>query len=221
MDSLPVGRTLRSTVAALLAFVLPVDCSGCGRPGPALCATCRAALVPVPGMRRVGSPPLAVWSGLDYEGVARSVVLAFKNAGRTDHGPPLAAALREAVQAALAQTGGGDIVLVPMPRTRRSARERGYDPVGVLLARARLPATRLLVLTRRPADQTALGRRGRLANAAGSMAVRRAPPGRRVLLVDDVVTTGATLTEAARALRAAGLQVLGAATVASTPERRP
>ena len=74
----------------------------------------------------------------------------------------------------------------------------------------------LLVLARRGADQAHLGREARRANAAGSMRACDAA-GRRVLLVDDVVTTGATLSEAARALAAAGATVLGAATLASTP----
>jgi predicted amidophosphoribosyltransferase len=106
-----------------------------------------------------------------------------------------------------------------MPPTVRSRRDRGYDPVRVLLRRARLPATRLLALARRPADQVALGRAGRFENADGSMAAPSSAAGARVVLVDDVVTTGATLAEAARALRAAGAEVLGAATVASTPQR--
>jgi predicted amidophosphoribosyltransferase len=203
----------------LLESVLPVACTGCGRTGPALCPPCRGALAPGPRSRRVGIPPLTVWSGLDYDGVARAVLLAFKNAGRTDHAPPLALALHTAVLAALGSSEGGGIVLVPMPPTRRSTRDRGYDPVRVLLRRARLPADRLLVLRRRGADQTTLGRDGRFANAAGSMAARRRAGGARVLLIDDVVTTGATLAEAARALRATGAEVLGAATVASTPGR--
>ena len=69
---------------------------------------------------------------------------------------------------------------------------------------------------RRPRDQVRLGREDRFANVADGMAVRIPLAGRRVLLVDDVVTTGATLTEAARAVHAADGRVLGAATVAST-----
>ncbi|MCU1472071.1 ComF family protein, partial [Amnibacterium sp.] len=187
----------RGRVAALLGMlqevVLPVPCTGCGSVGPPICAACRLALLPVPSLRRIGTRALPVWSGLAYEGVARSVLLAFKNEGRTEHGPHLAAALRAAIEAASPVLGAEPVTLVPMPATIRSTRDRGYDPVRVVLRRASLPSLRLLRLERRAADQRALGREDRLRNVAGSMR-SGAADGRRVLLVDDVVTTGATLT---------------------------
>lgn len=213
---IPVARRAAS---ALLELVLPLPCTGCGTIGPALCPACRAALAPAVQRRTLGRGALPVSSGFAYDGVARRVLLAYKNEGRTDLRAPLAAALGAAVRDALAAVPGDGVVLVPMPPTVRSRRDRGYDPVRLLLRRERLPATRLLALRRRSADQVALGRAGRFENADGSMAAPPAAAGARVVLVDDVVTTGATLTEAARALRAAGAEVLGAATVASTPER--
>jgi predicted amidophosphoribosyltransferase len=162
---------------------------------------------------------LPVTSALAYRGVVQPVLVAFKNEGRTGLAPPLAEALRAAVATAVATFDGDDLLLVPMPRTRRSAVERGYDPVRLLLRRARLPHSDVLRLVRRPGDQVRLGREARFANVERGTAARIRLDGRRVLLVDDVVTTGATLTEAARAVRAAGGAVLGAATVASTPRR--
>ncbi len=198
----------------LQELVLPVDCAGCGAPGPALCRDCRSRLRPEVTRREVQGMP--VLSALAYEGVVQPVVVAFKNEGRTGLAPPLAVALRQAVAAAVQQVAGDGLLLVPMARTRRSAVERGYDPVRVLLRRARLPSTDALRLVRSPQDQLRLGREERFRNLEGGMAARIPLAGRRVLLVDDVVTTGATLTEAARAVRAAGGAVLGAATVAST-----
>jgi predicted amidophosphoribosyltransferase len=207
-----------SRVAAFLQeLVLPVDCAGCGAAGPVLCRDCRIRLRPRPVVRDVGG--LRVASGLAYAGVVQPVVVAFKNEGRTGLAPPLAEALRAAVEAALAEVDGNGLLLVPMARTRRSAVERGYDPVRVLLRRAGLPHRDVLRLVRRPRDQLRLGRAARFANVRDGMAARLRLDDRRVLLVDDVVTTGATLTEAARAVRAAGGAVLGAATVASTPRR--
>ena len=201
----------------LQELVLPVDCAGCGTTGAALCRDCRLRLAPQVSSRTVGGMPVA--SAMVYAGVAQPVIVAFKNEGRTGLAPPLAAALHAAVAAAVQGVEGDDLLLVPMATTRRSAVERGYDPVRLLLRRAGLPHTDALRLVRRPRDQVRLGREARFANVEHGMAARIPLPGRRVLLVDDVVTTGATLTEAARSVHAAGGRVLGAATVATTRRR--
>jgi predicted amidophosphoribosyltransferase len=212
-----VPVSLARVAGLLQELVLPVDCTGCGTAGPALCAGCRLRLRPQVSRRTVAG--LRVTSALAYDGVVQPVVVAFKNEGRTGLAGPLAAALRVAVTAAVDEVEGDGLLLVPMARTRRSAVERGYDPVRLLLRRARLPHADLLRLVRRPRDQVRLGREERLANLDRVMAARPSAAGARVLLVDDVVTTGATLTEAARAVAEAGAVVVGAATLASTPLR--
>jgi predicted amidophosphoribosyltransferase len=208
---------LARALDALQRLVLPVDCVGCGCAGPALCGDCRLRLTPDVMVRDVDGVRVA--SALRYAGVVQPVVVAFKNEGRTALAPPLADALRAAVAEAVAVVPGDGLLLVPMARTRRSAVERGYDPVRVLLRRAGLPHRDVLRLVRRPRDQLRLDRQGRFDNVRDGMAARLPLTGSRVLLVDDVVTTGATLGEAARAVRAAGGVVVGAATVASTPRR--
>ncbi len=213
------GSGWRSAALELVDLVLPVDCVGCGSPGRTLCGTCAALLQVRPRSRSVAGVGTVV-SGVEYDGVARAAVLAFKNSGRTDLAGPLSGALGVAARHAL-EPLAAPVALVPMPPTRRSAVERGYDPVAVLLHRARLPAVRLLSLQRRASDQASLARAARLLNAAGSMRAAPAAAGLRVVLVDDVVTTGATLLDAARAVRQAGGTVLGAITLASTPEHRP
>jgi predicted amidophosphoribosyltransferase len=210
-------RVLSRAAGFLQELVLPVDCAGCGRAGPALCGDCRVRLIPQVTTRSVARLPVS--SALAYRGVVQPVVVAFKNEGRTGLAPPLVGALRAAVATAVSGVEGDDLLLVPMPRTRRSAVERGYDPVRLLLRRARLPHADVLRLVRRPGDQVRLGREARFANVERGTAARIPLGARRVVLVDDVVTTGATLIEAARAVRAAGGTVLGAATVASTPLR--
>ena len=128
----------------------------------------------------------------------------------------------------------GPLLLVPVPSARRAVRERGFD-AGLALARAaarRLPGARagpLLVPARRVADQSGLGAAERQQNLAGAFRVRDGlrgpsrvvPTGATVVVVDDVVTSGASLAEATRALRAGGVDVLGAATVAATVRRQP
>jgi predicted amidophosphoribosyltransferase len=109
-------------------------------------------------------------------------------------------------------------VIVPIPTSRAAFRRRGYRVVELVAARAGLRVERLLIHTRRTADQRGLDHASRRHNVAGSLRSRDAA-GLRVLVLDDVVTTGATLAEAARALRAAGAEVVGGVTIAATPRR--
>lgn len=124
------------------------------------------------------------------------------------------------------------VLLVPVPSSPGSVRARDGDHVCELAERVeellprRAEADTLpgLVVVRRRRDQVGLGRRERAANLRGSMRatdvlVRRAArPGTAVVLVDDIVTTGASLAEAHRALAAAGIWPWGAAVVAATPD---
>ncbi|RJU02926.1 ComF family protein [Arthrobacter frigidicola] len=194
-----------------------------------------------------GFEPLPVVAAGIYGGVVARALLAFKNAGHTDLARPLAAALGGALLAACSDLPAGPCLLVPVPTRGRSLRRRGYDPLGLLLdglrRRGELPAGSRLARPvghrhpgvragGRPAGgpwfplarrrgQKGLGRRGRQENVAGSMRVRRRYRGRlegvQCLVVDDVLTTGATLAEVVRALRAEGAAVGGAVVLAATP----
>ncbi|MFJ6653219.1 ComF family protein [Microbacterium sp. NPDC091313] len=204
---------VRAALADALTFVLPVDCAGCGAADETLCAACRQQLTPDPLVRRLGS--LEVRSGVLFDGPAARVIRALKEDGRTGLARELAPALRAAA-------GGWDedgIVVVPVPTSAAAMRRRGFR-VGELLARAAgWRPERMLRLERVTADQRALDVDARARNAAGSMSARGAA-GARVLVVDDVVTSGATLREAARALTAAGADVVGAVTAAAVPRRQ-
>ncbi|HVU74487.1 MAG TPA: phosphoribosyltransferase family protein, partial [Mycobacteriales bacterium] len=112
-----------------------------------------------------------------------------------------------------------------VPTTRAARRRRGRDPLHAItvaavaaLDAAGRPARAvpLLRVAGRPRDQTGLSGAERLANLSGVLAARRRDPGIPVVLVDDVLTTGATLAEAARAIRAGGGEVHAAAVVAAT-----
>lgn len=204
---------VRRALADALAFILPVECAGCGAEDVALCAECLGALEPEPHSRVVDGVP--VWSGLRFEGVVARVMRTLKEEGRTTLARPLGAGLG----AALAALPSGAAV-VPVPTSTASMRRRGYRVPELLLRRAGVPAHRALRIVRATGDQRALGIDDRRANVERSL-VARGVAGRRVIVVDDVVTTGATLGEAVRALRAAGADVVGAATAAATPRRRP
>lgn len=205
------------------AVALPTECSGCGAPDQALCAACRSALAPEPHPCLRGDA--VVWAALDYSGVARRVIGAYKDGGRTDAAGALAAPLRVAVAAALTAAPPGEdgpgVHLVSVPSSRRAWRIRGYHPVDLLLGRAGLAPTTVLRQAVEAADQVGLGRLERGRNKRGSLTARRPLDGFRCIVVDDIVTTGATLLEARRAVLEAGGEVLGLAALAETRRRHP
>lgn len=193
------------------ALILPVECAGCGREDRSLCGACRDRLMPHVTQHRVGS--LDVLSALRYEDEARSAILAFKEHGRTDIARPLGRALAASITPLLSTAD----LIVTVPTSRSAFSRRGFDPVGMLLKRAGYRHVPALEHTRDSGAQKALDVDKRAANRAGALAATRRLDGSRVLLVDDVLTTGATLSEAARALSAAGAVVTSAATLAFTP----
>ncbi|WP_166879226.1 ComF family protein [Salinibacterium sp. ZJ450] len=218
---------IRRAVLDALALLLPVGCAGCGAEDRGLCETCTAALAPQVTARTLpdGTP---AFTALRYEGVVRRVILSFKEQHRTDAAGPLAAALSAALAAAIARADTDaraaasaptmpGVVLAAVPPSRAAWRRRGYDPVAVLLRRAGYRASPLLLPAHRTARQKTLTVAERQANRQHSMRATGSLEGHRVLLVDDVLTSGATLIEAARAVRAAGGIVVGAAAVAYTP----
>ncbi|MEU0588451.1 ComF family protein [Streptomyces sp. NPDC006132] len=218
----------------LTDLVLPGECGGCGRPRAVLCAECRAVLsgAAVCRVRPVPEPPglPVVHAAARYADEVRATLLAHKERGALALAGPLGVALAGAVRAGLreacASEGAGvvrswesgvPVLLVPVPSGRRAVRARGHDPARRIalaaagrLRRSGIPARVLGVLRqkRAVADQSRLNSRQRLGNLAGALAV--APGAARLLsagpivLVDDVMTTGASLAEAARAVRAAG-----------------
>jgi predicted amidophosphoribosyltransferase len=204
---------VRHALADALTFVLPIDCAGCGAADVALCASCRNALRAAPRERSVAGVRVA--SALDFDGVAARVLRAVKEEGRTSLLRVLGPAVREA---AAGLASGAEVVVVPVPTSRAAMRRRGYRVAELLARRAGWHPIRGLRVVRRTADQRRLGRDERRRNVEGSMAARGLD-GCRVLIVDDVVTTGATLAEAARAVAVGGGEVIGAVTAAATARR--
>jgi predicted amidophosphoribosyltransferase len=180
-----------------------------------------------------------VWSTAEYRDQVRAGVVAWKDRGRADLTPVLAQALRRAVLAAVPvlaapgeQTAGRPVLLVPAPSSRRTRRARGHDPVRDLAERCATGLRRrgievrvipALAQARRVEDQAGLGAAARQQNLSGALEVVRGWAaylrGRDLLLVDDVVTTGATLLDCLRALDEADARVRAAATVAATRRR--
>ncbi|MER6349931.1 ComF family protein [Streptomyces sp. NPDC001595] len=202
-------------------------------------APCRVRPVPEPP----GLP--AVHAAARYGDAVRAVLLAHKERGALALSGPLGAALAGAVRAGLREARGGraggvsaggvrsraagaPVLLVPVPSGRGAVRARGHDPARRIalaaageLRRTGTPARVLAVLRQRRAvvDQSGLNSRQRLGNLAGALAV--APGGAALLgggpvvLVDDLMTTGASLAEAARAVRQAAREAVPAESAAA------
>jgi ComF family protein len=160
-----------------------------------------------------------VWAAVAYEGPARDVVHALKFGRRAVLADTLAAQIVARAPAGLLHG-----TLVPVPLGSSRARGRGFNQAqlvaGAVARRSGLPLSECLVRRGAAAPQAVLGRPRRVAAIAGTIAVRAgmAVP-RAALLVDDVVTTGATLAACATALRAAGAEQVTAVTWARTPAR--
>jgi predicted amidophosphoribosyltransferase len=168
---------------------------------------------------------LDVFSALDYAGPVVGVMRSLKSDGRTGLARPLGAALRATLERAEVLpggmwTGGATLSLVPVaiPSSPAAFARRGYRVVELIARRAGLRCLPVLRSVGAAIDQRALGRAERERNTEGMFAVLSVPR-QPVVLIDDVITTGATLRAAADALRAEGATVLGAVTVASTPLR--
>lgn len=182
-----------------------------------------------------------MWALAAYDDVAKAALVAHKEDGVLALARPLGRALALAVLGLVASRPGvgSSLRLVPVPSHPAKVRERGHDPLHRIAGEARralvqagvsVRVTRSLRQRRRVADQSGLGATDRAANLSGALAARqtrgrhRAPDdvdGRveTCVVVDDIVTTGATALEAARALVAAGEPVLGVAVVAATQRR--
>jgi ComF family protein len=207
-----VGLNIRGAILDALAVLAPVDCAGCGSADRSLCDECRVELQPAVTPRTMPDGS-TVFTALRYEGVVRSAVLALKEGGRTD----VAFALGQSLSAALQRADQPGAEFLAVPTSRAAWRRRGYDPVALLCKKAGVGHARVLRTSRATASQKTLGSAGRAHNLHESMNARMPLHGRRFILVDDVVTTGATLAEAARAVRAAGGEVVGHAALAFTP----
>jgi predicted amidophosphoribosyltransferase len=213
-----------SVLAALADLVFPRRCVGCGSHLGVLCPQC----LPIGPVRRGAD---GTWCAARYDGAVRAALLAYKERGRRDLADPLGRLLARSVAAGWAaeqstnsRVGAERVVLVPAPSARSVAAARGGDH---LLRLARRAGTRCglrtapgtLAFVRSVRDSAGLGVADRAANLADAVIARPPPDGVAALVVDDIVTTGATLRECVRALREAGWPVIGTAVIASTPRR--
>jgi predicted amidophosphoribosyltransferase len=210
----------------VLDLILPLECGGCGAPSTRWCDACATELAVAAGQPHVVNPRIdpqvPVFALGRYVGARRQAILAMKEHGRGDLVAPLARALAVGVHRLV--TWGmveTPLTIVPAPTRRSAARRRGGDPVA-RLARAAVaghpdvavvPALRLRALVR---DSVGLGTSARERNIAGRVLLLRGQrPRTEVVIVDDIITTGATVRESVRTLRAAGIRVAAVLAIAA------
>jgi predicted amidophosphoribosyltransferase len=218
---------LNQLKTAVTDLFLARNCSGCSAPGTLLCPECESAIEPAPVVHA-----FLIHSGLHwlptayagaYRGALRRVLYTYKD----HHIPELAFHLSPLLAAAISEVrehvGAGPLIrVVPVPSRTAAIRRRGFDPVHHVLRtmdKDQLGGvlTPCLQDVRGKGASKRLDRTSRLHTSAAAFAVtRNLAHGTEVIVVDDIITTGSTISEAARTLEKAGCRVLGVAAIAHT-----
>jgi competence protein ComFC len=215
---------LRRLIRFLLDLLFPPKCVFCGKiipPGKNVCSDCAKAIAPCGSVRLFKLPwkknPIFCATLYPYEGRVRESLLRYKFHGEEQNADYYAGELAALVKAAFPDVPVSLVTWVPLSKQRK--KDRGYDQAERIarpLAKAlHLPCCPCLVKVRQNRVQHYLGRRARAENVRGAYAFPgRNVAGEHILLVDDIVTTGATLAECAAVLLHGGAVSVCCAAVA-------
>jgi len=199
---------------SLQELIFPIRCLGCGALGIEICSLCRKYWHPhIYRTFSRDAPHFPIYSSIQYSKIAGKVLLASKENGLEIADRLMVNAMSHALRICRQEQGIG--MLVPIPSRKSVARLRGrqfiYELTEEIATREKLPVFDILSHTRKVRDQSNLDAHARIDNVQGALISHRYLSG-TVFLIDDLVTTGATLQEAARALRAKGIDVAAAVT---------
>ena len=217
----------KSALSNIAELIFPSRCIGCSQLGISICSTCRASWHPHIYLREINvlgfNYPIV--SAVQYSPVASRVLLSAKESNISAADRLLTDAISHSLKYFVKHFGGQTLISIP---SRRSAvRKRGRNFLGEITENvARDFSTNintckfeLLTHSRKVLDQSSLNSKQRLANLSGALAAPRKSSTIKgdgnigsLIIVDDLITTGATLAEAIRALRTAGFEVKGAVT---------
>lgn len=197
-------------LSELSQLVFPTRCYGCNALGISICLTCRQEWIP--HYYKTQTSVLSVHSALIYTPTASKIILAAKENGLQGADDLLIAAVIHVL--AKARLNKGYFTLVPVPSSKQSQRGRGrsfiVDLTNKISKLTGIAVNDCLQVSRRVSDQSGLTRVQRISNMQGAFSVK---PGSILrgdaIVIDDVVTTGATLREAARALNSQGFHGFG------------
>jgi ComF family protein len=209
-----------SALTELSQLIFPSRCFGCRVLGLTICSTCRSDWHP--HYYKTKFDALTVHSALLYSPTASKIILAAKESSLKGADELIIEAIMHTLNKAIPDTTF--FRLVPVPSSKVSQRRRGrsfvVDLVSQISQRTGIPMIDCLQLSRKVLDQSGLHRDERATNLAGAFALSSRVRG-ELILVDDVVTTGATLREAARAVNSQGFQAVGSVTAITACVAQP
>lgn len=214
---------VKNILREVAGIFMPMSCSGCGADGFLACRNCLEGLRDNSPMTRELSveehgvliPVISAW---EYSPKCAGLLNAYKERGVRSLAPIFAQALTEPHEYLRKEILGGSPALwVAPPSTFSNLRHRGYWPVGLIARHVGISLSPALDYVGHHVDHARLGRQERMNNMDHALRARSSVRGKNVILFDDVMTTGATLRESARAILSAGGTVKACLTLASAP----
>lgn len=217
----------KSAIKNLTELIFPSRCIGCFQLGISICSVCRSSWHPHIYLREltVLGSIYPVVSAVQYSPIASRVLLSAKESNIAAADILLTDAISHSLRYFAKRFGGDTLISIPSRRSASRKRGRNFlceiteEVAKISSMKIEVSKIQLLTHSRSVKDQSALNSRQRLANLSGALGVPNKAISNKgagnigsLIIVDDLITTGATLAEAIRALRTAGFEVKGAVT---------